>query len=267
MVGRERSHMKLAAVAVLAAGCTTQSLLGIEKPDADYWKGYFVDMGEVVCSPREWERRDWLVFGGIVGSALVVYGQDARIRDAAQSSHTPFSEDLAVFSERFGDEKWLIPGLGLAYGLAYACDDPRLKEAALLGVEGFVVAGTLNGALKFLFGRRRPNVASGPDDFTGPGRFTGLAMPSGHTAVAFAVATSFSLEYRNPWVTTLAYVLAGLVGWSRVHDDAHWGSDVIIGAAVGTFTVRGMFRARARRKAVTKTSVARHYFGDLTGGW
>ena len=257
--------MRIAAVATLCAGCAAQSLYGIETPDAEYWRGYWLDAGEVVSSSREWERKDWLIFGGFLGTSAVIYSQDARIRDAFQDSHTASSEELAEFSERFGTDIFLVPGLVVGYCVASAFDDGRLKEATLLGLESYAVAGALNGGLKFLFGRLRPRRESGPDAFLGPSCLSDPAMPSGHTAVAFAVATSFACEYRNPWVATVAYVLAGLVGWSRIHDDKHWASDVFVGAAVGTLTARGIYRARSRRKAVTSSARARHYYGDLTG--
>ena len=245
--------MRLAGVALLAAGCATQSLLGVELPDREYWKGYFLDAGEILASPREWEGRDWLASGGVLVCAAAVYGEDGHIREAAQRARTDFSEDLAEFSKPFGGE-WVVCGLGLTYALAWACDDARLKEATLLGLESFALSGAFATGLKWLTGRRRPDDETGPDEFVGPTLYGPLAMPSGHTAVAFAVATSFALEYENPWVSGLAYALAGLVGWSRVHDDAHWASDVLVGAVLGVLTAKGIHRARARRKAVTSSA-------------
>ena len=243
-----------ALIAVLAAGCATQSLLGVEAPDREYWKGYFLDAGEVLASPREWEGGDWLAFGGVLVCASALYSEDGHIREEVLDARTDFSEDLAEFSERFGDGVWLSSGLSLTYCLALACDDARLKEAALLGLESFAVSGAFTTGLKWLFGRRRPGETTGPDEFVGPTLCGSVAMPSGHTAVAFAVASSFALEYENPWVSALAYTLAGLVGWSRIHDDAHWASDVFVGAVVGVLTARGIYRARARRKTVTSSA-------------
>jgi hypothetical protein len=54
--------------------------------------------------------------------------------------------------------------------------------------------------------------------------------------VAFALATAINRESSwrgTPWIT---YPLATLVGWSRVHDQQHWASDVVAGAALGTWT-------------------------------
>jgi hypothetical protein len=40
-------------------------------------------------------------------------------------------------------------------------------------------------------------------------------------------------ETSGRWVPWGVYPAAALVGWSRVHDDQHWTSDVVAGAAVG----------------------------------
>jgi len=75
--------------------------------------------------------------------------------------------------------------------------------------------------------------------------------------VSFAVATAFHLEYRRPAVSVLAYSLAVLAGWSRIHDDYHWASDVFVGAALGTAVTRGVYRSRRLRAGA----------GRAAGGW
>jgi hypothetical protein len=42
-----------------------------------------------------------------------------------------------------------------------------------------------------------------------------------------------SEQYDEVWVAPVAYGLAGLVAWSRLNDNAHWTSDVVVGAGVG----------------------------------
>ncbi|MBA3260119.1 MAG: phosphatase PAP2 family protein, partial [Gemmatimonadales bacterium] len=59
------------------------------------------------------------------------------------------------------------------------------------------------------------------------------AMPSGHTAMAFALATSLADDINRPWASVGLYTMAGAVGWSRINDDRHWLSDVAAGAVLG----------------------------------
>jgi len=51
--------------------------------------------------------------------------------------------------------------------------------------------------------------------------------------MAFATATSLSLEYPKWYVIVPAYTWAGTVGYSRMHLGVHYPSDVLIGALVG----------------------------------
>jgi membrane-associated phospholipid phosphatase len=62
-----------------------------------------------------------------------------------------------------------------------------------------------------------------------------VSFPSAHTAWAFALAYEVDRETRPRWVPLVAYPLAGLTAWSRVHDREHWTSDVVGGAVVGVW--------------------------------
>lgn len=57
------------------------------------------------------------------------------------------------------------------------------------------------------------------------------SFPSGHTAVAFATASS--LADVNPKQKWLYYGSAALIGWSRVETDSHTWKDVLGGAVLG----------------------------------
>lgn len=61
------------------------------------------------------------------------------------------------------------------------------------------------------------------------------SFPSGHTATAFAGATILHKEFGNlsPWYSIGGYTLATLTGLSRIMNNRHWLSDVIVGAGVG----------------------------------
>jgi membrane-associated phospholipid phosphatase len=106
--------------------------------------------------------------------------------------------------------------------------------------------------LKRIIGRVRPSVDHDTTSFLGPSElfhhgFKGYydSMPSGHTAAAFAMAVV--LAYRWPRLKWLWYGLALGVGVSRLLVDAHFPSDVILGACLGTLvgllTTRWLIRS------------------------
>ena len=83
--------------------------------------------------------------------------------------------------------------------------------------------------MKYSFGKQRPGDKNAY-----------VSFPSGHTATAFATATS--LTYAYGWKAGLiSYPLAVLVGASRMADDMHWISDVVAGAFVGVIIGRATY--------------------------
>ncbi len=71
------------------------------------------------------------------------------------------------------------------------------------------------------------------------------SFPSGHTQAAFALAVSMCLVLRKKIVSILALAFAVLMGFSRLYVGAHYPSDVIAGALIGTaaaFAAYGILR-------------------------
>lgn len=99
-----------------------------------------------------------------------------------------------------------------------------LRASAAFGAESLLV----NGLVKAVFRRQRPE-APGPHPHHLRQPLTS-SFPSGHASSAFFAA---SLLRGTPW-WPLYYPLAALVASSRVHVRAHHGSDVVVGAALGT---------------------------------
>ena len=71
------------------------------------------------------------------------------------------------------------------------------------------------------------------------------SFPSGHTQAAFALAVSMCLVLRKKIVSILALAFAVIMGFSRLYVGAHYPSDVIAGALIGTaaaFAAYGILR-------------------------
>lgn len=59
------------------------------------------------------------------------------------------------------------------------------------------------------------------------------SFPSGHTAAGFAVWSLFAFQSKNRYVQTFCFLIAVLVGISRVYLTQHFPEDVLFGSAIG----------------------------------
>ena len=74
---------------------------------------------------------------------------------------------------------------------------------------------------------------------SGKSPFKGSSFPSGHSAAAFSVATVVANRYGNhKWVPWVVYGMATAISLSRVTTNAHFSSDVFLGAAIGYTTAK-----------------------------
>jgi diacylglycerol kinase (ATP) len=67
-------------------------------------------------------------------------------------------------------------------------------------------------------------------------------MPSGHSAIAFSVATSITLLTNEPLIMVLSYLLAIIVAQSRVDSEIHSILEVIFGGLFGTLLTLLLFK-------------------------
>lgn len=107
----------------------------------------------------------------------------------------------------------------------------KVTHAGLRLLFSVGLAGGAAEGIKFALGRERPLQNTNSLDFD-PAHFD-TSFPSGHTTLAFAMATSLSDDIHRTWATVGLYGLATGVAVSRVYQEAHWVSDVVGGAALG----------------------------------
>lgn len=146
-------------------------------------------------------------------------------------------ENLFSTMEPFGN------GLGVAIiGITIFCLDPRRRWALPRILGCAFSAGLAANGLKLLVARSRPHSF----DFHGGVLQTfgdwfpmisagsvGQSFPSGHTTTAVALAAALVWCYPRGWC--LFPALAVLVGCQRIVSGAHFTSDVLWGAALGSF--------------------------------
>ena len=125
--------------------------------------------------------------------------------------------------------------IGLPLGIMiYEYHQSNLISGKRRGLEMLVVtAGTvaITQGFKWTLNRKRPYESYPQID--NAYNATDPSFPSGHTASAFALATSTTLIWPKWYVAVPAYSWAGGVAYSRMHLGLHYPSDVLAGAALG----------------------------------
>lgn len=158
-----------------------------------------------------------ILLGGLIGSGIASkYDQTFQI-DVQSNGLIPNG------MSKLGDY-WGIGGQLLLWGsfLNLLDREKRFEYAA----NAFLANGFITYSLKFAIGRDRPDKSNR------------RSFPSGHTSNSFLTAT-IAQEVYGSKAGIPAYVLACVTGLSRIHDDKHYLSDVIFGAALGIAVGKG----------------------------
>ena len=214
--------------------------------------------------------RDALLIGAFGASALALDPLDrhfaTRLQDPNNQNNRFLHHASTVF-RLMGQPAPQIIAVGL-YGVGRVARNQRIEKLAVHGTEAMLLSTTVTTTIKVLSGRARPRrdtskalgfkLGRGLPSFLGGEGTEFQSFPSGHATTAFTVASASTAEFSHwvdEWHSPQAYkylvgsVLFGgatLVGISRMYNNAHWASDVIAGAAIGTLagikTVRYDYR-------------------------
>ena len=113
-------------------------------------------------------------------------------------------------------------------------DKDKSIETSYLLAESFVFTAGIVEVSKFIIGRARPFNNLGNKDFDLFNKHnSNHSMPSGHTALAFAMANTIAMSTDSYFVKVPCYLWATSAGLQRVGFDVHWTSDTIIGGLIG----------------------------------
>lgn len=173
----------------------------------------------------------WWHGAAAAGGISMLMLLDHPMQRFAHDNRGAGADNVAGVVRHFGQpEVYGTVTLGLV-GVGLLANRPGLARvggrlgASLALAGGAVLVG------KTVAGRPRPEQSLDADGYV---PFSGqAAMPSGHTAAAFALATSLADDIHRPWATVGLYGMATAVGWSRINDNRHWLTDVTAGALVG----------------------------------
>jgi membrane-associated phospholipid phosphatase len=197
---------------------------------------------------RLFTQADAILAGSIVIGTLFAQRLDdhyaARLQDSSTQANKKL-QALATFVRTTAAPGALIIGTTM-YAVGRISKVDRMEELGLHGTEALLLGELTGGILKGFVGRQRPHVQPrNPHSYgflRGFGRGDQYrSFPSGHTLAAFAAASAVTSQTSDWWpssrylIGTAMYGGAALTGISRMYNNRHWASDVIVGAGIGTF--------------------------------
>lgn len=192
-----------------------------------------------------------LVTAGAVG---LTYVYDDDMRDKVQEHKNTTLNRAADAGSLLGNPFLHLGVAAAVYGGGVLADSPKYRELGEMLGEAVVLADATTFVLKEAIGRERP--FSGGDK----GSFRPFqlkadfdSLPSLHTASSFAMASVLAATSESFLAKLSYYAAASFVGYSRVYQDKHWASDIILGAAVGELCGRIATASHAERREKTFT--------------
>jgi membrane-associated phospholipid phosphatase len=189
----------------------------------------------------------WIAAGFVAGT-VAMFPADryfARKLQSTGNQENRFLRNAASDFRFMGDPGSLIIGASL-YGIGRLARVDRMADLGLHGTEALLVSNAVFGVLKGVGGRARPeaDIKNANNFRFGRGFSKGdiyRSFPSGHAAMGFAAASAVTAETSKWWPKSTWYIApvmyggATMIAASRMYNNKHWASDVVAGAAIGTF--------------------------------
>jgi membrane-associated phospholipid phosphatase len=170
-----------------------------------------------------WKPRNVLFIGAGLGLGIGLRQSVDEDTRGYISRHprrwSSFTESLGIV----GNTEYQIAAIVALYGFSFRTENAELMEFTQLLIRTYTLTGLSTVTVKAIANTDRPSAQWMNGQF---------GFPSAHSSTSFAIAATTE-EYYGPRAGIPAYILAGLISWSRVDEQDHDVSDVVFGAFLG----------------------------------
>jgi membrane-associated phospholipid phosphatase len=236
-------------------------LCGVQAANAQYTKAdtasylasYWYHGVGLVKSPLRFTTDQWVTAAG----SLVFVGSMVALDEPINAFAVNWTSEGWQSFGKAGDVAGGLPvQLGLSGSAILVGSLAKSKPILNFGLDNLqaqVFTGGIALVVKNLFHRARPLTNEGAFKWYGPFKNWGnddyQSFFSGHTAIMFSTANMLFLHSKkNIWVGILGFGAATAVGVSRMQQQKHWSSDVVMGAIVGTAVSSFVYKQQEKRR-------------------
>jgi hypothetical protein len=177
---------------------------------------------------------EWLAAGLGTSAILANTHADQGFRDSYGETFRPADRNLD-FLKQFGNGVYVIPALAAIwvadFGIDSYTEDERwgacewLQEWSGRSIRGLIVGAAPVLSLQYLIGSSRPGAGS-------TSRWEPFQSKHGVSGHSFVGAVPFwtAAQMTDSWMMDAGFFTMGtMAGWSRIHTDAHYLSQVLLG--------------------------------------
>lgn len=196
--------------------------------------------GDYFTAPLDWEGRDFLFLGIAAGATIGAMQFDNDIKEYTQRNR-PESSPIPILAGRYYGEPIVATLLSSYLIIQGNSTGNRVnKKMGFEIAQSVFYAFATTQLLKFVLGRERPAKTDNNTSFTGLKLLDNdfWSMPSGHTTTAFALSTILFENTDSDILKVLSFAPALLTAYSRVYENRHWVSDVVLGGIIGFATAK-----------------------------
>lgn len=207
----------------------------------NYDPDQFIDEGvDYFSAPFKWEAKDFLFFGLSIGATYGAMQLDNTMKDFTQTGRAENSS-IPILAGRFYGEP-VTPFVLSAFFFINGNSNGNNFQKKLgfeIAQASFYAVATVQ-IIKSLVGRERPVNTDDNSNYNLINLFDDdfFSLPSGHTAIAFALSTVLSDNSKLDVLKVLSFLPAIVTAYSRIYENRHWLSDVVLGGIIGYATAK-----------------------------
>jgi membrane-associated phospholipid phosphatase len=202
--------------------------------DSAYLKSYPRDIKSIIKKPFHLNDKEVAIGFGSLASVFIIHQFDADIKSTAQYNRTATGDKISNAFQLVGNGKYCFTAMGALYVTGLVFHKRHIQYTGLQAFKALVLSAGVTGSIKYFTQRERPFETNNPNNFHFIwNTFKYNSFPSGHTSDAFAMASVIGYNVKNKYWQIPIYAIATGVGISRINDNKHWASDVVMGAAIG----------------------------------